>query len=369
MVEQGAGRPSGGGARRSRMGRLAEGSVAVAAVVAVVASAGASRARPGPPAPPAAVSGVLSPTLVPSTGALLGVWAGPRDGRTYAAELEHVESTLDRRLDLARFYLLWDDKISTRFLRNLAGDRILVLGLVAHRRDGGVVRWREIAAGERDHELAAAADTLASYGRRLLLIFHHEPEDDLERFGTPAEYAVAFRRVVSVFRERGATNVVWVWNLMAWSFDARAKLQAADFYPGDDVVDWIAADGYNWYGSTYAPGRAWRSFAQVFGAFRTWGAARGKPLLIAEWGTLEDAADPLRKARWFADAAETVKAWPEIKGLTYFNAHGWYFDSSPQALAAHRAMAHDPYFNPLVRPRDTPAEAARERVVPAPPQL
>jgi Bacterial Ig domain/Glycosyl hydrolase family 26 len=177
-----------------------------------------------------------------------------------------------------------------------------------------------------------------------MLTFHHEPEDD-RSLGSPADYRAAWRRVVRVFRDRRATNVVWVWNLMATTFRPAARPAAASYYPGDDVVDWIAADGYNWFGSTHVRNAPRRSFAEVFGSFYTWGSSRGKPLMIAEFGVLEDAANELGKAQWLTDARETVKTWPSIKALVYYNARGWWFDSSPPSLDAFRALTADPYFH------------------------
>ncbi|MDP8910953.1 MAG: hypothetical protein M3M94_02665 [Actinomycetota bacterium] len=331
-----------------RTRRAAQTPVALAAAIAALAVAAMGCGADGANGRTTSANGTARVTgkLVPRRGVLFGVWAGRRDGRTYAQELELLERRIGRRFDLGRYYYHWDDAISLPFARRVLGDRIPLIGWVAERRDGTAVPWREISSGRHDAVIAARADVLKGYGSKVMLIFHHEPEDDVGRFGTPADYAAAFRHVVSVFRERGATNVVWVWNLMAWTFNPRAKPGASAYYPGDRYVDWIGADGYNWFGSQHVKGAPWRSFEDVFGAFYSWGLARRKPLLLAEWGTLEDAATPERKARWFSDATKTLKRWPAIKAISYFNARGWWFDSSDRSLAAYRAMAHDPYFNP-----------------------
>ena len=71
--------------------------------------------------------------------------------------------------------------------------------------------------------------------------------------------------------------------------------------------------------------------------------------MIAEMGALEDSAnppDPQRKANWFRNLAATVKTWPNLKAVTYFQAFGWHFDSSTAAIDAYRTIGADPYFNP-----------------------
>ena len=46
---------------------------------------------------------------------------------------------------------------------------------------------------------------------------------------------------------------------------AFASDSADRFYPGDDQVDWVAADGYN--GAGCRPQGAWRDLSDIFGDF------------------------------------------------------------------------------------------------------
>jgi hypothetical protein len=302
----------------------------------------------------------LSSDLVPSRGALFGARTKPRAGRSLAEEMRFVEGELGRHLDIERIYLGWDANLPTPMVTGtLASGHIPLVSWGARKRNGTAVRWSAIANGSQDAWIASRADALRGLGRPVMLIFHHEPEDDLDEFGTPAEFAAAWRHVVSVFRARGATNVVWVWTMMSWTFGPRAPHPAASYYPGDDFVDWLAADAYNWY-----PCRTqrWRSLTNVVAAFRTWGRAHGKPLMLAEWGVPEDTATPdlQRKAQWFAEARAAMKKMPELKAFVYFSSDrdcDWWLDSSPASLSAFTAMAKDPYFNPLVPDPNGPTAA------------
>ena len=92
----------------------------------------------------------------------------------------------------------------------------------AQRTNGAVVPWSTIASGAEDAAIAARADAVKAFGSPVYLTFHHEPEDDLGTWGTAADYAAAFRRVVTVFRSRGVTNVAFVWTMMNWTFDPRS---------------------------------------------------------------------------------------------------------------------------------------------------
>src|SRR5205823_6909101 len=100
---------------------------------------------------------------------------------------------------------------------------------------------------------------------------------------TTASYIAMWRHVHDVFVEEGATNVRWVWSP---NVDYPGATPFEAMYPGDDYVDWVALDGYNWGGSNgYTP---WRSFTGVFGAsyFRL-ARLTTKPLMIAEVGCVE----------------------------------------------------------------------------------
>ena len=107
-------------------------------------------------------------------------------------------------------------------------------------------------------------------------------------------------------------------------------------------------------------GDQWRSFASIYTPFYEWGMARGKPLMVGEFGAQE--RNPGEKAQWLADAREALKTkFPGIKAVVYFDAdkdYDWRVTSSPETLAAFRDMANDPWFTPDPRPFLDAASAA-----------
>ncbi len=314
---------------------------------------------------PSGASGALSEKLVPSSGTHFGVFSGaPRAGRAWGQEVPYLEGLVGRKFDLDRWYYFWDEQFPAAHEREaIAAGRIPVMGWSTDwSATKTPVRWGAIAAGQHDVVIRARADELRALGSKVMLIFHHEPEDDLSRNGSAAEYRAAFRRVVSVMRSRGATNVVFVWNMMSYTFNPNGPVPE-DFYPGDDVVDWVAADGYNWYGSAFNPG-PWREFRDIFWNFHVWAQKKGKPAMIAEVGVLEDriTPDPQRKARWLANAAQTIKTWPEMKALIYFQGQGWNFDSSTPATNAYKTIGQDPWFNPRTAPSPVISDTTKPKV-------
>ena len=123
--------------------------------------------------------------------------------------------------------------------------------------------------------------------------------------------------------------------------------------------DLVGVDGYN--RNPCVPNtktQPWESFATLMAPARTFTQGKGKGLFIGEYGTVEQTAngntsgDPNAKAQWFADAAATIKSWPEVKGACYSHTVGSYqgytepfwADTTPQAFNAFKAMGQDPYF-------------------------
>jgi hypothetical protein len=272
------------------------------------------------------------------------------------------EDKVGRKMAYVKEGYFWDDQFPGEFER-WARDQgqTLVFGWSSTKQSGDSVRWADIAAGLYDADIDAKANELMAFEAPALFVFENEPEQLLASHGSAADYVLAYQHIRDRFVSRGVTNLSYVLILMAYTY----RMGRADqYYPGDGYVDVLAADGYNWYG---CPGRddPWTSFVDVFQAFNDYGMAKGKPMFIAEWGSMEDPAVPGRKAEWIGEAADTLKGWPEVKVVTYYN-NGmpagncdWWVDSSDSALAAFQEMGADPYFNPappLVTIRSAPPD-------------
>jgi plastocyanin len=304
----------------------------------------------------------LSPHGVelPEKGALFGTFVRPDDhtGLTRREAMTNLEALIGRQFATERVYDLWDDPFPTDddlWSRDLG--RTLYVSWNASPRDGtGCKGWANIASGQYDAEIDAKAEAIKSFGAPLIFSFHHEPTTKPEfggDCGTGADYIAAWRHIHDRFVADGVTNATYAWTMTAQSYD---RNRGDEFYPGNDVVDLIAADGYNWYSCEFHNG-PWREMQDIFQSFHDYGASKGKPMFIAEYGSGEDDAVVGRKAQWFANGSALLKTWPDIKGVSYFNvgtggACDRYVDSSPSSLSAFSAMGHDTYWNPPPADKD-----------------
>jgi beta-mannanase len=290
------------------------------------------------PAPaPSPGPGGVSNILAPSSGALWGTTQF-----TYG-----LESQVGRKFDIVHFYHQWTHAFPTAEERELAnGGRILLLNWKPPTSSGS---WAAVASGQHDAQITTTANRLKSFGKKLFLAFHHEPEDNVGQYGSASDYARAFRRIHDVFERAGASNVVWVWNVMGYMGHAHMFGQ---LYPGDQYVDWIAFDPYNWYGCK--SGAKPQSFAEITKPFYDWTAANhpGKPLMLGEWGLREQPAGYPSKGAWFRDAISTLKASrARIKALVYFNnlhdGCDWRITTSSGSVEGYRAAGQDTFVNRL----------------------
>jgi hypothetical protein len=196
-----------------------------------------------------------------------------------------------------------------------------------------------VNSGRYDGLIRERAKDVKEFGHPILLEWFWEMDGNRNKHiaGSPEKFIAAWKRIHRIFQKAGATNASFVWCPNAWGFHTG---QAQKFYPGDEYVDWICANGYNW-----APGRKgdeWRPFEWVFQDFYDWAVQRGKPLMIGEFGVQE--RKPGEKAKWLRDAADTLKTeMPEIKAIVYFNVkkrHDWRIRTS-SAKAAFKYLTKE----------------------------
>jgi len=311
-----------------------------------------------------AASAVVPATFFPQTGVLLGVYAEPKtnafETNTPQQATTNLEQQIGRRFCLDHQYYIWQDAIPTSYETwTVSQGRIPFVAWKP--KDTNCmcpIRWTNITCGDWDGLISNRAEVFTSFGQPMLMTFHHEPENDQDttnatNYGTAEEYKDAFRHVVSVFRDVGATNVVWAVVLTQPSYTQPASngtaKQADRWYPGDAVVDVIGCDGYNWYPTK--TNAVWTSFSNVFSDFYGWGATNHlKPRLIAEFGCMEDTNNPGAKSNWFAAIPNVLQHWPAIKALCYFNftnpVYPWNLDSSSASLAAFCNIATNAYMFP-----------------------
>jgi hypothetical protein len=163
--------------------------------------------------------------------------------------------------------------------------------------------------------------------------------------GSAAEFVAAWRHVHDVFTRLNVHNAVWVWTTTGYL--PHASVIAA-LYPGNSYVDWIAYDPYNFFNCHHSP---WRSFAATAGPFYQWltihRLGAGKPVMLAEFGSAPDPANPAQEAAWYRGIGPALRTMPRLKALVMWNSRtpgcDLQLSASATAASGYRQAGLSPY--------------------------
>lgn len=171
--------------------------------------------------------------------------------------------------------------------------------------------------------------------RRLYLRPMHEPNGDWYPWSpaggslSPAEYVRLWRRLHRLVSETGVGDcVAWIW---AVNHVDVGETTAEDLFPGDDVVDVLGVDGFNWGASQ--PWSSWNEPETVFGEmFDRVRAVSLRPLCVPEFGSTSvtsEGTDIGRKGAWlrtafdyFADEGVVLAAYFDVEKETDWQVFG-----------------------------------------------
>ncbi len=279
----------------------------------------------------AASAQAATPPAVPTHGALWGAFPNERGG------IAALQSRVGRRLAIVNRYVPWTFSRWQDVSTYLHGGHLPLISWSA----APTATAADITSGSQDALIRAAAVALKHAGGKVFLRPFYEfdqPPGHPRYIGTPRQVVAAWRHLAGIFRAAGATNVRLVWCPMAFDFQGGV---AASFWPGNKYVNWVAADGYNFPGST------WHSFRDIFQNAYHFAYVHGKRMMIAE--TASPASDP-RTPAWMAGAAKWIHHHTLVHAVSYFDSmspKGYNFEvtSNSRTLAAFRAWGLRRYFH------------------------
>jgi hypothetical protein len=174
---------------------------------------------------------------------------------------------------------------------------------------------KDIAAGTNDADITDAAKSLAKNQPRAIIRLGWEFNGGWYPWGAKGitqDYINAFRHVVALYRAQSPDfKIVWCTNLGRGDFDPDQA------YPGDDVVDIIGMDVYDFNYSNQDMPTRWEAVQnQEFGL--RWQVAfadlHRKALAIPEWGAGANGDNPLfvtNMLKWMKANHYDYQSWWE----------------------------------------------------------
>lgn len=180
----------------------------------------------------------------------------------------------------------------------------------------------------------------ADYQPKIALRFSHEFNDTAYAWSDkPNAMKAAWRYLHNKFTEAGVGDAVeWVWNME--NLEVGSIHQYSQYYPGDDVVDWISINDYLVYPTT----------AEKF---------PNKPIMLVEVTTAEP-----HEALDISKIQDNYKSYPAIKSVVFFSTKkelGWAIElENHTGLAKSNNTVSDIFF--AETPNDTTIISEQETV-------
>ncbi|MCT1477126.1 glycoside hydrolase family 26 protein [Microbacterium sp. p3-SID336] len=296
--------------------------------------------------------------LAPACGALWGVYATGGDSLT--ASVTGLEDKVDRTFDITMRYHDFSEHQHQGVFPDIAEqelgqDRTLLFSWQARVSDTDTnIPWSKIIAGDEDYYIDAAADRIKAYAKPVMIAFDPEFDNEPNRMkGSMSDYAAAYRRVHDRFAARGVTNVAWAWVSTGY-LGAGNDDRILDGYPGDDYVDWIGYDPYNFYTCNDTEWTTFKDKIQPKYDFFVEHGLGDKPQLLSEYGTSYNVSDPALATAWHRDIPDALKGFPNLKALVRFNSEGelgtgeqcqLQIENGAGMLDSFRDAGLDPYVN------------------------
>ncbi len=287
------------------------------------------------------LAGVLFVSISSAELKQIGAWVGGEG--TYPQptkkNVEAFQVLQNRHLDIISIFVLWDTNNWkwTKTYADIAAENGSTL-LVTWMANGYTTQ--QIVNGDADAYLKAYAEGVKSYGKEIWLRPFHEANGDWYDWGiaksgagnTNETLIGAWKHVVTIFRDLKVENVKWVWTTNATN---SGSATFSGWFPGDDWVDMVSIDGYNW--GDAQSWSSWQSFTQVFTPAYKALSVSSKPLFIPEFSCSEHGGN---KGQWITEMFRDIpEKFPRIFALMWFSQSksaeaDWAVNTSDAALNA-----------------------------------
>ncbi|HEY8910973.1 MAG TPA: glycosyl hydrolase [Desulfosporosinus sp.] len=281
-------------------------------------------------------------TSVPKTGAWLGAWpTSNQNNIEYYNQLSNRPAqVIHTFVSISQDITQWKGSID--YVKNQGATNLLTLEM--KKSDGRDYSTVDINNGLLDASFMKLANQLKSWqnGSEIWVRPLHEVNGNWYGWcigdslvNTNESYKQAFQRMVKIFRANGASNVKFIYNVNNENVGKGATFMGP--YPGDEYVDYVSMDGYNW--GTSQSWSTWQGFRQIFDkAYNALITGSKRSVIIAEFASTEMGGS---KAAWITDMKKQIQsgAYPKLTAAIWFNENketDWRIQSSASSLAAYK---------------------------------
>lgn len=280
------------------------------------------------------------------------------------SRITQVEDQVGHKFDLLMGYIQWgnsaNSKLTTSYLNNFsANGKVPLISWEPWDPSQGSeqsdFKLSNIYNGSFDSYIREFALSMKNYNKPMFLRFAHEMNGNWYPWGgtvngnSASDFKKAWIHTYQLFQQEGASNVTWIWSPDATSYPDFNGNAISDYYPGENYVDWVGLDGYNW-GNT-KPGKVWESFETIFAAGYKKALGYNKPIMLAETASTEVGGS---KGNWLEEAffKALPTKFPQVKALVWFNINketSWDIASSLESISQFKKAANSGIFSATVQ--------------------
>lgn len=295
------------------------------------------------------------PTVTPiasSSGIMWGAYVG--DGVENLSSVDAFESLVGKQLGSILVYQAWEGdwkNFRPQWVTNASsnGSKLIITWEPWNYSNGvnqSRYRLAKITTGNFDTHIRNYAKAAKATNTEFYLRPMHEmngtwyPWAEKANGNKPGDYVKAWKHLVDIFRSEGATNVKFVWcpNVI---YSGSTPLQG--LFPGDDYVDMVCMDGYNW-GDING---GWQDFTTLFTTtYNQLVALSSHDIMVGETASAEVGGS---KADWITNSLGSgIDFLPRIKAINWFNANkekDWRVNSTPSSLNSFKQAISSNKFN------------------------
>lgn len=295
----------------------------------------------------------------------LGAWTegffDPSTQTVHPEKLQQFEQLTHKKVSIAHFYRGWealaDPKLVTQIdmLRKNGWEPMLNVNpyFFSQCSANNLSLYKAIANGNCDAFLHKAGKNLHEVKQPFYFLFAWEMNNPQLAWSVPTsgsssdDFMATWRHINAIFKQEKVTNAIWVF---CPNTQGGKSISYDKIYPGNNYVDWIGLDGYNW-GTTQSWSH-WQSFSEVFTASYNHlvNIAPDKPMVIAEVNTTDQGGD---KSAWYTDmfTQQIPYNFPKIQAVVIYNEDrsqqeqvNWKVDVTSNTLHAFSSAVHAEFY-------------------------
>jgi len=215
------------------------------------------------------------------------------------------------------------------------------------------IDYNRLLTGEYDRYITGFAEQLKTLDNDVYIRFAHEMNGNWYPW---SGVKIGRNKYIAVYRyikdlcdktvKSGSNRLKWVFSVN-WQDVPEENNSFIQYYPGDEYVDYIGIDGYNWGDSGSWSG--WQSFRKIFRTrYRQIMRHFNKPVIITEFSSTSSGGD---KAVWISRAMTDIGKMPGIKAFILFNVDketDWSFPAETDWGRQLKEKLKNPYFKDTI---------------------